>query len=338
LGGGTAAVFSAETDWSDLGGNSQAGQVGTAQQSGFVNSENFVGLSDAKFGTLKFGTPNSFTLGNATSVASPMFSTAVGSAYSSKFSIANGLGTGATNNGGIVTAGGTSATAAVAGARAIRISNTVQYVTPNFSGFTAGVNYTPQNNNVTDSTLSGQGNTVGVTEYALRYTNGPVDAMYTSIKYDVGSNAVRQATMATSATSTSYALSSTQLAAQTSTQNLLGLSYQALPALKLNLGLGSFDSSDGANKGKSTQFGGTYTTGAWDILAQVAKVNDQSTTNADRKMTGLGVNYNLSKTTRVYFRADSIKYNVNSLSGFTYTATQAGDTLKRTALGMSVSF
>jgi predicted porin len=47
-------------------------------------------------------------------------------------------------------------------------------------------------------------------------------------------------------------------------------------------------------------------------------------------MTGLGVNYNFSKTTRAYMRYDNLNYN---------TAAQAsGSEVKRTAIGFSTSF
>ena len=330
LGNGMSVGGSVNTDWSDLGGATQGNAAASsAQATGFANSQSFVDVTDAKLGTLRLGAVNNFTLTNATAVASPAYSTGIGSAYSSNFSIANGVGTGATGYGGAAYLSTAASGSAVTGARAIRISNTVQYSSPAFlGGLTAHVGITPQNDNVTAT--SGMGNTVGVKEYALRYTNGPVDAMYTSIKYSVGSNGTSM--NAFDNTTSPATLTNKTLAANlTSTQNLLGATYQVLPALKLHAGLGSFSSSNDASKGKSTQYGATYTVGAWDISGQVAKVDDQSTTNADRKLTGLGVNYNLSKTARAYVRYDNIDY------GTTQTAF-SGSTQKRTAIGVSKSF
>jgi predicted porin len=327
LGNGLSVGGSVNTDWSDLGGASQANAVANAQTSGFANSQSFVDVTDAKLGTLRLGTPNNFTLTNATAVASPAFSTGIGSAYSASFSIANGLQTGASGTGGTVTEQAAITSTANAGARAIRIANSVQYSSPVFSGASLHLGYTPQNNNATAN--GGAGNTVGVTEYALRYTNGPVDAMYTSIKYDVGSNGTRQAKQTT--TTGVGVLGSNSITVQDSTQNLLGVAYKVMPALTLNVGLGSFSSSANNFKGSSQSFGGTYTMGKVDILAQMASVNDKSSTNVDRKMTGLGVNYNFSKTARAYFRYDSINYGDN-------VAAAAGSELKRTAIGVSKSF
>ncbi len=71
--------------------------------------------------------------------------------------------------------------------------------------------------------------------------------------------------------------------------------------------------------------------GQWDFLAQQAKGNDQAKSNKERKMTGLGANYNFSKTVRGYLRYDSLNYNSSA-------AASAGSEVKRTALGMSVTF
>jgi predicted porin len=59
-------------------------------------------------------------------------------------------------------------------------------------------------------------------------------------------------------------------------------------------------------------------------------MNDTSTNNYDRKMTGLGVNYNLSKTTRVYYRADNLNLSSN--------ASATGSSIQRQAIGISRSF
>jgi len=197
-------------------------------------------------------TPNNFTLTNATAIASTEFSTGVGSTYSDQFSIANGLGTGTSGYGGTVRAGastgGTSATNS--GARAIRIANSYQNVSPSISGITFSYATTLQNNN--KNTDSRYGNTVGVTEYALRYTNGPIDAAYTSCKYDLGSNGTSQiGVVAPTATATTPTLGVTSLAVQHNTQNLLGVKYTVMQGLTLNAGFGNFTSSSGTYSGSS---------------------------------------------------------------------------------------
>ncbi len=330
VGGGIVIGGQLNTDWADAGSATQSSAVANAQSAGFANSQSFADIA-GPFGTLRLGIPNNYTLTNAISVASPSFSTGVGGAYSTAFSIANGVGTGTTGFGGTVVAGAIGTTGV--GTRAIRIANTVQYSSPSFSGFSAHIGITPQNNNVTSTTAAGAGNTVGVKEYALRYTNGPIDAMYTSIKYEVGSNGTLQTKVNNqSASVTTPALATNALTGgYTNTQNLLGVTYAVMPTLKLHGGLGSFSSADNTAKGKSTQLGVTYTMGNIDLMAMMAKVDDTATTNVDRKMTGLGVNYNLSKTSRIYLRADDINYNSNGTAA-------AGTAVKRTAVGISKSF
>jgi len=332
IGGGMTIGGQLNTDWADIGGASQTNAVALAQTSGFANSQSFADISGS-FGTVRLGVPNSYTLTNATAVATPAFSTGMGSAYSDVFSITNGIGTGTTGYGGTAVAVAPGSTSA--GARAIRIANTVQYSSPDFNGFTAHVGITPQNNNMLSTTTAASAsNTVGVTEYALRYTNGPIDAMYTTIKYEVGSNGTRQTKLTTISTSQASpgALDVNTLSANVSnTQSLLGVTYTVMPSLKLHAGLGNASSSSDTYKSKSTTLGATYTMGNIDLMALLAKVDDQSSTNADRKMTGLGVNYNLSKTARIYFRADDINYNSNGTAS-------AGTQLKRQSVGISKSF
>ena len=329
LGGGLNVGGQVNTDWADIGGSGQTSGIALAQTSGFANSQSFVRISSATAGTLMMGTPNNFTLTNATAIASPEFSTGVGSTYSDQFSIANGLGTGTTGYGGTVVAQAAITAAANAGARAIRINNSYQYVSPSFNGLNFSYSTTLQNNSATAT--SGAGNTVGVTEYMLRYTNGPIDAAYTSIKYDVGSNGTNQLKLTTTAGGSIGVTAYNAMTVQDNTQNLLGVKYQVLPSLKLNVGFGNFTSSTGTYQGSSKTWGGTYTMGALDFLAVFAKVDDSSSTNKDRTLTGLGVNYNLSKTSRVYYRYDSINFgsNVDAISG---------STQKRTAIGVSKSF
>jgi predicted porin len=317
LGGGMKVGFSVNTDWSDLGALTQDSALtlgATPTQAGtFANSQSFLDLSDAKIGTLRLGSPNNDTLTNATGVASPAFSTGIGSAYSSSWSVHNGMGTGVTGAGGLVSATALAASnVGGAGARGIRQANTIKYISPSIMGVVASYSTAKANS------VSGTADTVGVTEGALRYTNGPLDVMYTSLEYKVGSGTAPANGSLTAGT--------------TSKQTLLGASYQVLPALKLHAGMGkSTASATTIADSKSTQYGATYVVGKFDVLAQVAKVNDNSSSNVDRKMTGLGVNYNFSKTARAYVRYDNLKMNE------AYASTD-GNSIKRTAIGVSKSF
>jgi len=330
LGKGLSAGLSINTDWSELGGNTASNAVANAQASGFANSQSFLHITSKDMGTLRLGAPNTFTLTNAIGISAPAFSTGVGSQYSSGYSIAAGAGTGTSGRAGTVDFSGTNtATASNSAARAIRIANTIQYSSPSFNGASVHVGYTQANNNVLATTTLGAGNTPGVMESAIRYTNGPVDAMYSTIKYTVGSNGMSQNVNVCANGVCTQTVDTN--AAQTSTQNLLGVAYTVMPTLKLNFGSGSYSSSGGVYQGSSKNYGGTYTMGQIDLMVLASSTDDKGTTNFDKKMTGYGLNYNLSKQTRAYVRMDNLNYGSN-------VAAVAGSAVKRTALGVSKSF
>ena len=117
------------------------------------------------------------------------------------------------------------------------------------------------------------------------------------------------------------------------TNSILGASYQVLPTVKLHAGFGESKASAAtiANS-KSQQYGVTWNaTPVIDVMLQTAKVDDKNATAYDRKMVGFGVDYKFSKTARAYVRYDNLKLN----DGGTVTS---GDTIKRTAVGISKSF
>jgi hypothetical protein len=106
--------------------------------------------------------------------------------------------------------------------------------------------------------------------------------------------------------------------------------YEVINGLKVYAGRATSKATDQTVVNlSSTNYGASYTMGQVDLLVNAAKVDDKSTVNADRKLTGLGANYNLSKTTRAYYRYDKINYNTNSTSGINQT---------RNAVGLSMSF
>jgi predicted porin len=198
------------------------------------------------------------------------------------------------------------------GARGIRQANTIKYISPKFMDVTVAYGFVPKNDN------NGTSDTVGVTDMSIRYAAGPLDIMYASLKFEVGANAP---------------LNGGLTASSDNTQTILAASYAVMPTLKLHTGFGeSKASATTIANSKSTQYGVTYTMGNIDLMAQMASVDNKNATAFDRKMTGLGLNYNLSKTTRAYVRYDNIKLNDGAATAV------AGDTIKRTAFGVSRSF
>jgi len=314
LGAGMKARFLSETNPSDGGGTAQdttAVDV-TGNQSGFNNGESFFELSGG-FGSLRLGSPNNEIGTAVTGVASPALSTGVGSAYSSSWSGFNGVGTGVTGTGNII-AGGAIVTSGV-GVRGIRQANTIKYISNNINGITVAYGMAPKNN-------TGTGDTVGVVDYSARYQNGPLDIMYAAIRYDTNTTATANTSVATgiSAAGANY------------TGTMLGISYEVMPGLKLHGGSGSSKSgTDAYVNATNKQFGATYKTGAWTIMAQTATMDDRGTSGFDRKMTGFGTDYNLTKNTRAYFRYDNLNYNSSGTAA-------SGSQVKRSAFGLSTAF
>jgi len=327
LGGGLRAGASIATDWSEAGGlkqdgaatatNTAGGNIPTAGGS-FGNAQSFLFIEDVKLGTVRLGNVNNEVLTALTGVGAP-FSTGVGSAYSSSWSVLNGYGTGATdrNNQVVLTAQG----ADKAGVRGIRQANTIKYVSPKFMDVTVSLGQALKN----DAGATSEVSAVGVTDMSIRYAAGPLDVMYASLKYKVGSDATLNGGKLSDQTSNLTANS-------TNTHTALAGSYAVMPTLKVSFSTGgSKASADSIANSKFTQYGAVYTMGQIDIMAQTATVNDKNTANFDRKMTGLGVNYNLSKTARAYVRYDNLNFD-------TEHAATSGSKIKRTAIGISKSF
>jgi len=345
LGGGLSAGFRVNTDWAEASGQTQDGSAATPAQSGFANSQSYLDLASKDLGTLRLGNPNSEVLTATTAVASPAFSTGVGSVYSTAFSIHNGYGTGTSGSNNVFAnsiIGASGSIGTNAGQRQIRQANTIKYISPTFSGFNAVFATVRKNDTGGSSSTSGVGGTAdvaGVTEFALNYANGPLAVVYAQTKVDVGANG------GLALTGNSTTNGSGLTANSSSTMSILGASYQVLPVLKLHAGLGRSTSSGIATVAASGvagssapadtasyQVGATYMlTPVITLMAQYAAVNDKSVANIDRKMLGLGADYNFSKTTRAYFRYDNINYASNQTEF-------NGSKQTRTAVGISKSF
>jgi predicted porin len=327
LGNGLTAMFSIENDFADAGGATQTSNLNQNQKAGFANGEVYVGLASADMGSVKLGAPNNFTLDNVTNYGQPGFKTGMGSIYSTKFSVANGIGTGADGNSDIAVLATNGATDS--GGRAIRMLNTVQYSSPSFNGITLGVGFTPQNNNATSN--GGNGNTVGATEFAIKYNTAKFNAQYTSISYVVGSNGTTQYVAQTAYTApTSNNILTANLK---STQNYLGANYALTREITVYGGYSNFSSSDNLQQGRGVNAGASYTMGQTVFMANVAQVTDATSAaqGYNRSLTGLGIDYNFSKMTKAYARYDS--YNLS-----TNVAATSGSQVNRSAVGLAISF
>ena len=339
LGGGMKAKFFIETDWNPVAGaagSAGAGQFATynggaapattiGSPGGFANSESWLAF-ETNNGTLKVGTPNNEIFIAVNTVGQAGFSTGIGSIYSTNFSIFNGIGTGnATGSGGVATFVGNTAAAINSGARPIRQDNTVKFESATYNGFKFAYEMAQKNdyNNTTAAgAVTSRGN-VGATGYSLKYSNGPLNAVYAAISYDVGNTAATQVDPELTVT--------TKLANQTQNNTYIAANYLVMPTLKVSLGQGTSKSSDGTTVNATTlNWSATYTMGQTDLMYNAAKKDDKTTANQDQKMTGLGANYNFSKMTYGYYRYDKINYSMNN--------TLPGSDQTRNAIGFAVKF
>ena len=316
LGRGLSGRLVLGADFNDLAGATQDNVTWNStltnlpiQGSGFMNGQSFVELASKDMGAVRLGNINNeFFTANA-SIASSM-ATGVGGSYTSSFSGYDGYGTGTTNFTGLVNRGSRGATNS--GVRAVRNPNAVKYVSPSFNGITFAYGYAPK--------VEGGGSldTVGTTDYSIRYTQGDLDVMYAAVKYEVGN---------------SIPMYGSLVANTDNTHTVIAATYQVAPSFKLHLSSGNSKSnSDTIANSDTYTLGGTFkATSNIDLMVQAAKHNDKNDTGYSRGMYGIGANYHFTKLTRAYFRYDNLSLNVGG------TAT-SGDQITRTAVGIAKNF
>jgi predicted porin len=302
------------TDFADQGGATQdtTNTAVSAQASGFGNGESWIELS-SDMGSVRLGTVGNELFTAAASVGNSGLGSGIGGSHSSAFSGFNGYGTGATGSVGLVYSSTNSASNK--GVRTHRQANTIKYISPSFNGITFAYGVAPKN----DANVASTVDTVGVTEYSVRYAQGAIDLMYAAVKYEVGQLAPVNGTLT---------------ANTNNTHTIFAGSYQINPSFKLHAALGASASSSTnvVADSSSRALGLTWkATPMIDVMVQTAALTDNSTTAYNRGMTGFGVNYNFTKTTRAYFRYDNIDYYTNGTAA-------AGTSQVRNALGISKSF
>jgi predicted porin len=320
IGGGTRATFRYEINPDLIGGTGFTGtsQGLTAATNGVVYTgantggahQSFVGLSNAKMGGVKIGRINTGTL-DAWGVAS-VFGTAVGSGYGSAGQYAR---YGATAS----TFWNTAPT---------RFNNSFQFETPNIGGVVGKFTFVPKVNqsstdvNPNSSSLATTGNSgvsttavaasggvvnpgvnrAGVQELALRYVKGPLTLAYANQEITYGDQGVNAlvgvgptATANTKHKLTTYA-GNYNFGAATVYAGMWTEKQNTSTAVDLSGNI----------------YGLKYTMGMLDLAVSQAKTNDKGTNNRDRKITGLGATYNLSKRTSVYYRNENRDANTNN--------------------------
>ena len=307
LGGGLKANFHVESDWNMTSNNGNTGAKTTPvtgvdgtlnNGSTFGNGQLLVGLAGG-FGSVHFGAINQNGL-SAIALGQP-FGTAIGAGYTSVIRV-NAAGT------------------------AVREDQSFRYNTPTIAGFTGTFLKSNKQTKAVDSTAVTQSSystalgaydKLGVQEAGVTYANGPLAANFNSAKFD--SNGV--------ATGTTDQKVNTLAAAYT------------LGAAKLMFLNQTNKKSDGSINTSYTSMAATYTMGQTVLMANMGGLKAKAGTYNGKKsnIVGLGADYNLSKTTALYARYESIKDEAHVI---TAAPTIDGTDTKRTrtAAGIRVSF
>ena len=327
LGGGLKATFRVETDWNTVSNMANTGVAASTNQlagaeatsingSGgtFGNGEIRGGLVGG-FGEVHGGAVNYNTLG--TYLTGQPFGTAIGSGFRTFY---------------INDAQATSQ---------VRAENALRYVSPSFSGLTVSAykswKQTKAAAVTTASTVTGllgQANAfstsigaydqIGTTEIGLNYANGPLAVSYSSLKQDfVGVQAAGSSSAAAGGT--------------ISTINTLGANY-AFGATKVFLLNQTNKTDTSSTNNKATTVSLTHTMDKIVLMAQTGSLKNAAGTKST--LTGLGLDYNLGKTTAVYVRYESIDDKASAMNAAVTPSTIKGTDTKfgRTALGLRIGF
>jgi Gram-negative porin len=269
---------------------------------GLARHQAFVALSGS-FGTVKLGAPNSTGL-DGSGASSPL-GTGVGSGYAP--------------------ASNTMFNAVVS----TRFSGrAVRYESPVMNGFSATYHYAAGNDEaaVTASSLNVAQNVINTKDYneiGLKYSNGPLNAVFAQVKQGAQTNSTGW-----------YAASSAGATAAVNhlatTGRIWGANYK-LGDTTVYLGGTSGDahtSTTAIKVAKGSRMAIKHTVGNVDLIAQSTK---QKLDTVEAKVTGARVDYNLSKTAAAYIGYE--KWD----TGAAASSSSTGDR-KITSIGLRKSF
>jgi predicted porin len=351
LGGGMRALFRYELNPDFVGGSGLTGGAG-GQAAGFnaqgasgntdnngavtlgngANGYNFVGIQTATMGAVRVGRLNTGTL-SAWGTGS-VFGTALGSGFGTSQIFARSVpSSGANFNNTAPT----------------RFNGAVEWTSPTINSFTARVLFVPQVNvagagglyscvassSAACADASGSAahqlagaNRAGATDVSLAYNKGPLNAMVAQQSVKIGGNGVHTLV---SPIANAYA----GAAAYTGNYTLTtaAANYQVTPQLR---GFAAYwtEKQGAVIDAKSYMLGARYSMGAVDLAISMANNNSKLSSNVDRKILGLGADYNLSKRTAVYARYENRDANTNDN---TTDSSTAGAT-KTTHVGIRHNF
>ncbi len=194
----------------------------------------------------------------------------------------------------------------VTGLGHVRQDKAISYATPSFSGFTAVLNIaakvTPDANGATAVTQS-----AGSSDLGLNYNKGPLNLGLSNF-------------------------STSKLAADTSNNKQTNVyANYTIAAATIYVGAHNETATTGAKSSSSNIALKYMVTPTVALLANTGKLDDKSTANKDKRISALGVKYELSKRSSVYARYVSEK-NDNA------TANTGVSNVKTTLVGLNHNF
>nr|WP_315230254.1 porin [uncultured Limnohabitans sp.] len=302
VGGGIKADFRVETDW-NMGFNRANSGAANVDANGTNAAAGTFGNGEIRAGIGgNFGRVDMGVVnfnGLTTYLTGQPFSTAIGGGYGSIARV---------NQDGSL----------------VRSDNSFKYTSPTMAGLNVTVyqaNKQTKGANATDnfSSTLGRSDLAGSKEFGVNYANGPIAASYSTLKQDnVGVTA------------------STTAGTTVNTLNTLGANYTMGAAKFFLLNQTNKTDTNSVNTAYTT-VSATYTMGNYVFMAQTGSLKNKLT---DKKsnITGLGVDYNLSKTTALYVRSESIKDDAAVVAITGFTAATGNVTRTRTAAGLRVAF
>jgi len=339
LGGGLKAMVFGESDFNAVKPalqNASTTNNGFVYTGAFFNAEVYAGFEGA-FGDIKIGSPNSPML-SAVGLSNP-FGTALGGGYSDTFGRL-----GANANVGVSGYSGQATTA-----RVIRHERAMVLTSPTFNGVTAQVEYAAKNTNAsyttTTSTSTGTNATAnnnGVSALALKYNQGPLNAMYYSGRLSGGG--------ASGTISSAGSLTLNGILQGTTVKYDVFAANYTMGDVTGYIGYTKTKSSDVATPAaavtdvedsKSTNYAIKYAVSPnLDIMANrvsrshnVANTTAYYANNGAATLTGFGADYKLSKMTNIYARWEKAG-NVNTWG----TAANSFGDQTISAVGLRVKF
>jgi predicted porin len=194
----------------------------------------------------------------------------------------------------------------VTGLGHVRQDKAISYATPSFSGFTAVLNIaakvTPDANGATAVTQS-----AGSSDLGLNYNKGPLNLGLSNF-------------------------STSKVAADTSNNKQTNVyANYTIAAATIYVGAHNETATTGAKSSSSNIALKYMVTPTVALLANTGKLDDKSTANKDKRISALGVKYELSKRSSVYARYVSEK-NDNA------TANTGVSNVKTTLVGLNHNF